>query len=226
MGGYISMGVRRGDGEFSTTCVSTNPIKRVVQDERFMKGSLEPINELLRRYLIPSENDSFGPQTTTPGEYGFILIDAVDRVIMNFNGFSELMSPLLINLGIDPRFRDTGFNISQDPETIKYRDFVRTYVEKIYTYSVHRGNTQRSEIPFEEFKDDQALIAFANTLPYNMNTWQTTFRLSSPYWTIHEFDFSSANGLNTLWSQVNRCTTLSEEENQAWERRYESLINT
>jgi hypothetical protein len=224
MGGHISLGIRREDGSFSTTGVWTNPMKWIVQDERFMEGSLEPVDEFLKRYLSTAEEPDadYGPQETIPGEYGFILIDAVDRVVMNFNHYSKLSVPRLADLGIDPSGDNGEFLIESRPEDIEYRDFVRKYLAGVQQIYSETGEVV--DIPFEKFLDDRALTSFTKTLHRDEFTWMTRFRLASPFWTLKELDWQSSKDFRSLWKQVKRCTRMTDDERRAWEKEHRDVI--
>jgi hypothetical protein len=90
MGGHISVGVRRIDGSFRTIGVWTNPLGHFLRERAFRDyGSLEPLDRFFARYL-KDDADFGGPQETVPGEYGFVLIDAVTKTITNMNSYSSM----------------------------------------------------------------------------------------------------------------------------------------
>ncbi len=89
MGGHISVGVRRADGSFRTIGVWTNPLGHFLRDRAFrIDGSLEPLDRFFARYL-KDDVDFGGPQETTPGEYGFVVIDEMTKTITNMNSYSS-----------------------------------------------------------------------------------------------------------------------------------------
>lgn len=221
MGGHISLGIRRENGEFSTTGVWTNSLKWALQDARFMEGDLEPVDEFLERYL-KNGDDCFGPQETTPGEYGFVLVDAVDRVVINFNRYSKVLMPRLTDLGIDPTGNNGEFEVAVEPGDVEYRDFVRKYVTKVT--QLLKDPLQTIEVNFDSFPDDQSLIRFSESLHRDEYTFMTHFHLTSPFWTIRELNNRNPGDFRSLWDQVEKCVRLTDRERQGWKRYHKAAI--
>lgn len=108
MGGHISVGVRRANGTFRTVLGPVGVLKEFILDDRFMlAGNLESIDEYIAEWTEQYADGS------VPGPYGFVLIDAIDKVVVNWSGYDRLSylstSPL-------------EFGFTSKPDHLRIRD--------------------------------------------------------------------------------------------------------
>lgn len=224
MGGHISVGVRRKDGSFKTIGVWTNPLKWYLTDPRFLDGSVEPLDEFFARYL--KEGVEFGgPQANVPGEYGFVLVDEIDRLVMNWNHYTRMNAFRLDQFGIE--LGEDGFSLDflLDDDFIEARRQLMPYVSGASVYD-------RETKAFKEYAasrpltNDDDLAEFLRTLPIptkerkanlELDLWAARLKISSPHWTFLELDHFDSDAFPVARSHVESRVALSPEEIAEWD---------
>lgn len=234
MGGHISVGVRRKDGSFQTMGVWTNPLRHYIQDEAFMKGSLAPLNEFFAGYLKPDVDDQhegYGPQSNTPGEYGYVLIDEVEHKITDWQHYADL-----------GHVSDHSLSLTHDDEkTVEYRDVIRRYFSHVRIYHVATKLSSVETVP--RFNNDEEFVSYVNLLrerdaevktvhhgnkagtshQYTDHNW-VRFTVGFPAWDLVSLDSRSVEGFDDMLSAVERCVELTDDEREVWADERSSLI--
>jgi hypothetical protein len=233
MGGHISVGVRRKDGSFRTIGVWTNPLKSYVLDKRFLEGSLDPIDEFFARYLKDDSEDSFGgPQAAIPGEYGFVLIDAVDRVVMNWSHYTRLSECRLDELGIDFDPSESTIDFYDDEHSVEMRAIVTKHLRLVRRWD---GEAQGwVEPPFAPFGGDDDMAAFIVKQPAEVRTYGSgrvvqrpphlKFVLGSPAWEFIELDHHNEADFARARARVEASIKLTDEEKAAWDEEFQEMF--
>lgn len=98
MGGHITLALRRKDGTTECVGVWVKHMKRVLTDECFMEGSLEPLEKYIRE-VIEEREFSFGRQAPVPGDYGMIIVDEFRRRVVNWSRFDSVSRLAWYDLG-------------------------------------------------------------------------------------------------------------------------------
>lgn len=235
MGGHISVGVRRKDGSFRTMGVWTNPLKYYVLDKRFLEGGIEPIDEFFARYLREDkEGDSFGgPQDTTPGEYGYVLIDEIDRVVMNWSHYNRLNSCRLDEVGIEVGRDLQSFSFMMDDESVETRETVKKFM--VGATGFDREARMWGAAPFNgPYKSDDELAAYIMTFPIETvdldgkilirGVPQIRFTIGSPSWTFVELNHFEEKDFAVARAHVERCVKLTAEEAAAWDEEFKYMF--
>ena len=220
------MGVRRLDGSFKTIGVWTNPLKRYVIDERFLHGSLEPLDEFFARYLRQGESDDAfgGSQDTTPGECGFVLIDEIERIVVNWSHYSRLCFFRLDEFGSELGRDVQSFEFSEDEDSLKLRSCLRKLVSGALVYDpvalMHADMCLSGRI-----ETDQDLADFISSLPMETvkaggrtiirSTSGIRLKIACPSWQFIELDHFSNDDLRLARAHVERCVKLTDVEKAA-----------
>ena len=214
MGGHISVGVRRKDGSFETMGVWTNPLKIFIHDERFLNGSLAPLDEFFRRYR-KEDRDFGGVQEHEPGEYGYVLIDAVEGIVLNCNNYTSLASVSFYDL--EMRFRSDGtVDVGMTEDDVQLRELVRQYGRKARAFWGRDGEEERWKIAeFPKLADDQELLEFVAEMTDGGKWPHAKFDLEFPAWTVTD-SRPDIQGLLAVKVAIEKCVTLTEAEQKAW----------
>jgi hypothetical protein len=234
MGGHISVGVRRKDGIFRTIGVWTNPLKYYVLDERFLTGSLDPIDEFFARYLKDDSEDSFGgPQETVPGEYGFVLIDAVDGIVMNWSHYTRLGNVRLDEIGIElgEDMKSLAFVMGDD--SVELRNTALRFMIGATGYD--RKSKMWGDAPFNgPLESEEKLAEYVMTFPVETvehhgetlirRLPEIRFTIGSPAWKFIELNHFKREDFAVARAHVERCVTLTDEEKAAWDGEFKALF--
>lgn len=230
MGGHIPVAVRRANGSVRTIGVWTNPLKSYIQDPRFLAGSLDPIDEFFARYLKDDQDeDSFGgPQAAVPGEYGFVLIDAVDRIVMNWSHYNRLSECSLNDLGIEHDPSESTLDFFEDEYSVAHRAAVRQHLRLIRRWDDEGEGWV--EPPFDPFANDDDMAAFIIDQPPEVRTYGSgrvvrrppylKFVLGSPAWEFIELNHHAEEDFARARARVEASINLTDEERAAWDEEF------
>lgn len=230
MGGHISVAVRRANGSVRTIGVWTNPLKSYVLDRRFLEGNLDPIDEFFARYLRDDHgDDSFGgPQAAVPGEYGFVLIDAVDRVVMNWSHYTRLSECRLDEMGIDFNPSEGTLDFYEDEHSVEMRAIIRENLRLVRRWDSDAKGWAEARVG--PFSSDDDMAAFLVEQPPEERTYRDgrvvrvppylKFVLGSPAWEFIELDHHSEEDFAMARARVEASISLSAEEMAEWNEEY------
>ncbi|MNU33112.1 hypothetical protein D3C71_216700 [compost metagenome] len=230
MGGHIPVAVRRANGSVRTIGVWTNPLKSYVLDRRFIEGSLDPIDEFFARYLRDDQGeDSFGgPQAAVPGEYGFVLIDAVDKVVMNWSHYTRLSECRLDEMGIDFNPSESTLDFYEDEHSVEMRAIVRENLRLVRRWNSDAKGWMAAQVG--PFSSDDEMAAFLVEQPPEERTYGSgrvvrrpphlKFVLGSPAWEFIELDHHSKEDFALARARVEASISLSAEEKAEWDEEY------
>jgi hypothetical protein len=234
MGGHISVGVRRTDGSFRTIGVWTNPLKAYIVDDRFLSGSLDPIDEFFARYLKDGDEDTFGgPQDTVPGEYGFVLIDEIDGIVMNWSHYTRLSSVRLDEVGIELGEDMKSFAFRMDEDAMEARKTTIKFMVGAKGYdweSKMWGDAPFNGPPANDDEFAEYIMSFPmSTVEVHGETLIRTppeirFTLGSPTWKFIELNHFKEEDFAIARAHVERCVKLSDEEKAAWDEEFEYMF--
>jgi hypothetical protein len=220
MGGQIALGIRPTDGAFRTASVWTSALKGQILDDRFMEdGSLDRVERWI---------DEWGHESTegnVPGPYGFVLIDAVEKVVVNWNGYDSIGF-----FEINP----SNFGLTSGPDRLRMRwrngEHFRRPREIVQKYAVaaerYDNRTDKySPLPFSPVGDLDKLIDWIDMQHRRMPGRngnqvivygeQLRFTLASPHWNFVELSHDRRS-LPALKAHVDRCVKLSAAEEAIW----------
>ncbi len=230
MGGHIPVAVRRANGSVRTIGVWTNPLKSYILDRRFLEGSLDPVDEFFARYLRDDHGeDSFGgPQAAVPGEYGFVLIDAVDRVVMNWSHYTRLSECRLDDMGIDFDPSESTLDFYDDEHSVEMRAIVMEHLRLIRRWDGEAKDWV--DPPFKPFGSDDDLAAFIVNQPPDVRTYASgrvvrrppylKFVLGSPAWEFIELNHHAEEDFARARARVEASINLTDEERAAWDEEF------
>jgi hypothetical protein len=236
MGGHIPVAVRRRDGSVRTIGVWTNPLKSYILDRRFLEGSLDPIDEFLARYLKDDgDEDSFGgPQAAVPGEYGFVLIDAVDKVVMNWSHYTRLSECRLDEMGIDFNSSESTLDFYDDDDSVEMRAIVMKHVRHVRRWD----GAARCWIELKSgpFASDDDIAEFIMAQPPEVRTYASgrvvsspahmQFVLGAPVWKFIELNHHVEGDFAVACARVEASIRLSPDEKAAWDEEYLMMFGT
>ena len=226
MGGHISVGVRRADGSFRTIGVWTNPLKHYLCDKRFLNGSLAPLDEFFARYLEQDEDGFGGPQDAVPGEYGFVLVDEIERIVVNWNHYARMSTFRLDEFGIELGRDMASFDFMADQDSLATRETLMPFVTGALVYD--RETKSYGEVPVSApIAGEQDLADFIVSLPSRTSeiggktvirsTSNIRLKISSPFWQFIELDHFETDDYPTARAHVERCVKLTDAEAAAWD---------
>ncbi|NTF17867.1 hypothetical protein G6L37_05590 [Agrobacterium rubi] len=234
MGGHISVGVRRTDGSFRTIGVWTNPLKRFLTDKRFLEGSIEPLDEFFARYLKQDRDDDFGgPQDTVPGEYGFVLVDEIERVVVNWSHYARVSTSRLDEFGIELGRDLASFDFLEDEYALAVREACRPFVTGALVFD--RQASAYGEIrATAPLVTDDDLAAFIVSLPFETvevdgetlirSVSGVRLKITCPSWQFVELDHHSEADFSIARAHVERCVKLTDAEAAAWDQEFEEMF--
>lgn len=224
MGGHISVGIRRTDGNFQTVLGPVGVLKEYVLDDRFMiAGNLESIDEYIAEWA--DEN----PDGNVPGPYGFVLIDAVARVVLNWSGYDRLStmstSPLELGFTAKPDGRRIRWIMDEHQEYYgQQRDIVRKYAVGAERYDYVAND--HSPLDFAPVNDLDDLIGWidsqhARPTDETGNAIITSgvllrFALGSRHWNFIELRHENLIHARQVKAHLDGCVTLVAEEEAEW----------
>jgi hypothetical protein len=230
MGGHIPVAVRRRDGSVRTIGVWTNPLKSYILDRRFLEGSLDPIDEFFARYLKDDGGeDSFGgPQAAVPGEYGFVLIDAVDKVVMNWSHYTRLSECRPDEMGIEFNSAESTLDFYDDEDSVEMRAVVRKHLRHVRRWD----GAARCwiELNSDPLDSDDDIAEFIMAQPPEVRTYPSgrvvrspahmQFVLGTPAWKFIELNHHSEGHFAVARAQVEASIRLSSDEKAAWDEEF------
>jgi hypothetical protein len=89
MGGVIAVGVRRSPGELETVEVWTNQLARNIHNGKFLTGNVSGFEFFLTEYKTAG-GGLYGPSNHTPSQYGYVLVDYVDKRIVTVSSYDAM----------------------------------------------------------------------------------------------------------------------------------------
>jgi hypothetical protein len=224
MGGHISVGVRRLDGSFRTVLGSVGALKGYILDDRFMvSGNLESIDE----YIAEWAKDN--PDGSVPGPYGFVLIDAIDRVVLNWSGYDRLStmstSPLELGFTAKPDGIRVRWVMDEHQEYYRLqRDAVRKYAVAAERYDYVTND--HSPLAFSPVNDLDELIGWidsqhARKADESGNAVTTNgvlmrFSLGSKHWSFIELRHENGGHARRVKAHLDGCVELTAEQEAEW----------
>ena len=215
MGGHISVGVRRKDGTFETMGVWTNPLRYFVQDERFLNGSLDPLDEFFARYRKDGV-DFGGPQQHEPGEYGYVLVDEIERTVHNCNGYTALGSMSVFDL--DVRFGVEEIEVGMREQSVESRRLIRKYGSRIRKFARMEGQEVWTVVDMPKVEDDDALVRYLVTHAVDRRLPYMYIDIEFPSWTVVDLH-DDLQGFLAVKAALERCVKLTEAEEKEWQDR-------
>lgn len=234
MGGHISVGVRRKDGSFRTIGVWTNPLKHYLMDKRFLEGSLAPLDEFFARYLRDNDDeDRFGgPQETTPGEYGFVLVDEIERVVVNWSHYTRMSTFRLDEFGIELGRDMVSFDFLQDEDSVEARSALRHLVSGALVYDpasrAYGEYTASAPVTTDDDLAEFIISLPVETVEINGKTLIRSvsgirLKISSPNWRFIELNHHDKGDYASARAHVERCVKLTDAEAAAWDEELRYL---
>lgn len=96
MGGLIAVGLI-ANGELKTVVGHTNTLPQTIKNRRFAEGDIEQFEGWFDRYgsrNLPDamDDESFGFSDHVPSEYGYVLVDLNERIVLSAQNYTSLTS--------------------------------------------------------------------------------------------------------------------------------------
>lgn len=226
MGGHVSVGVRRADGSFRTIGVWTNPLGYFMLEAPFrVEGSLEPLDRFFARYLgEDAEGSGFGLQDSVPGEYGYVLVDEIEKTITSMNDYAAPDWVTQDDIGFSPVFRRyLTQDVPENMAVLRKNAYEVRYVspkerghvyESLPPFTTHEALYEiLNEISLKECEEEEPLDPSAD---FRHRSYLSV-RIAFPAWTIVNLRANRDGGAARMFEALSKVTSLSEPERKAWQ---------
>jgi hypothetical protein len=190
MGGVIAVGVRRGLGQLETVEVWTNQLPRTIQNGEFLSGDVSGLEAYLDKHKMDG-----GVSKHVPSQYGYVLIDYVDRRIVTVSTYGHLSVKW-------------GASFLTDVELGHAAD--HKAVLSLMKHIRSRWN-EEALVDIGPFATPQELISDPDF------DKKHAYHVSSPYWKIEECNDNNA-GYSHLRDIVKTMVTFNYSEEIAWSK--------
>ncbi|MNU33113.1 hypothetical protein D3C71_216710 [compost metagenome] len=218
MVGHITLALRRRDGTTEFVGVPAKDMKRVMTDEVFMEGSLEPVEKYIRGVIDDGEF-SFGRQAPVPGDYGMVIIDEVARRVVNWSHFDSVSRLAWYDLG----FRGYG-RIMDDVRYEAPRSAAMAYGDRLrYWDPVTSGFVTK------DIRKPQSTSALAKIIEDHANeddlrsTPEAEIVLRSPRWEVIELQHMDEPDFHVCRTALEEFAILDANERRLWDDEYRKL---
>lgn len=218
MGGHITLALRRKDGTTEFVGVHVKHMKRVLTDERFMEGSLEPVEKYIREVLDEGEF-SFGRQAPVPGDYGMIIVDEVARHVVNWSRFDSVSRLAWYDLG----FRGYG-RIIDDSRYERARATALTYGGRLRYWDNATGGFVTKDIPKSDSVEALAGIIEDHASEDDLrSTPEAEVVLRFPEWDVVELQHMDEPDFLVCRATLEEFVILDANERRLWDDEYRKL---
>lgn len=215
MGGHIALGIRRLDGSYETMGVWTNNLANKFQNPQFLgEGDTSLVEEYIKRYRDADQSKvaGFGGiMSHEPGEYGYVLVDCIEKIVYNWNSYSSLgfLDPYSFNISsISNRYAQWA---------VDYRNSLRPFLKGIEVYQYEKNGWV--QVPFDPTISDDELLKLHDSLAEDgSNVINDRFMLRSDHWTIHEWQ-DRKDVAKEVYEHLKSIITLTAAEDEEWQYR-------
>lgn len=215
MGGHITLALRRKDGTTEFVGVHVKHMKRVLTDELFMEGSLEPVEKYIRAVIDEGEF-SFGRQAPVPGDYGMIIIDELTRRVVNWSHFDSVSRLAWYDLG----FRGYGRIVDdvryEAPRAaaMAYGDRLRYWDPAISGFVTKDIRKPRSTTALAKIIEDHASEDDLRSTP------EAEIVLRFPRWEVIELQHWDEPDFHVCRATLEEIATLHANDRRLWDDEY------
>ena len=188
MGGVIAVGVRRNINDLETIEVWTNRLPRMIQNGHFLTGDVSG----LEAYLDEHRDDG-GPSKHIPSQYGYVLVDYVERRIVTVSTYGHLSAKFGVSFLVDVELGNHEAQIA---------------VQSLMPHITSRWSDGELK-PVGPFATPQQLLSDPDFNDSN------AYHVSSPYWKIEDCNDNQA-GYTYLRDSLKAFVKFGYAEEIAW----------
>lgn len=218
MSGHITLALRRKDGSTEFVGVSVKHMKRVLTDESFMNGNLEPLENYIRE-VIEEREFSYGRQAPVPGDYGMIVVDEVRRRVVNWSHFDSVSRLAWYDLG----FRGYG-RIVDEVRYERLRSTALAYGDRLRFWDNAAAGFVTTEI-----QKPESIEALAKTIEDHASeddlrsTPEAEIVLRFPKWEVVELHHWDEPDFHVAKAALAEFASLDAADLRAWDDEYRDL---
>lgn len=218
MVGHITLALRRRDGTTEFVGVRAKDMKRVMTDEVFMEGSLEPVEKYIHEVIDDGEF-SFGRQAPVPGDYGMIIIDELTRRVVNWSHFDSVSRLAWYDLG----FRGYG-RIMDDVRYEAPRSAAMAYGDRLRYW-----DTATSGFVTKDIRKPQSTSALAKIIEDHASeddlrsTLEAEIVLRFPRWEVIELQHMDEPDFHVCKAALEEFASLDAADAREWDKEYARL---
>jgi hypothetical protein len=215
MSDLVTLGIVKPDGSFVTTVTRHDFLLPKIMTPGFLSGDPGIVERLL-------PNDGSGHWNNHPAGDGYILIDTVERKILDWHQSGQLNLVAQEHLGFGRNATANGARI---------RDRLRPFIVGA-TY-LHQGSMEFIEHRFEPCSTDKQLRKVMDMIAYEglgKSLFYTprlvnlvSYEVTMPAWEYERLPYDDLSGFTAIREQVQARTALSESDGSAWDSIYAEM---
>ncbi len=218
MAGHITLALRRKNGTTEFVGVPVKHMKRILTDDSFMNGSLEPVEKYIREVIEDREFEC-GRQTPVPGDYGMIVIDEVVRRVVNWSHFDSVSRLAWYDLG----FRGYGRIIDDSRYEIP-RATALAYGDRLRYWDNASDGFVTKDIPRSESDEALARIIEDHASEDDLrSTPEAEIVLRVPGWEVIELHHWDEPDFHVAKAALTEFAQLDAADRRAWDEEYARL---